>query len=365
MTEKYANAHISNISNKKNLLVTLADINYIDQAKQVFSSVYFNAGWNGDYLLLAHEIPEIELEWFRNKGILIKEYKPMFDYKIGVKSVTVLTKLSLFTPEFKKWDNIVFLDGDVIVRGSIDELTKVKGIAAVRIFNTYRTLLGGQLYNYDENMKLYQELDREYDLNKPALNSGVLAFSTDVIKDEMLLEFRRIIQRFGEIILLPDECVLNLYFYDKWQELPAVYNFCPGYEMFYRDCKPDELKGIILHTYSALRARRKAWDPRSPLYREWNINLKKAELIDLSELKPPRKTLSKEEAIRDGLYLKNLHVLYFSKYLFSRKHIISQVETLFRHYLHKLLKRTSFAFNKNNTRLNFLSRLYRFFIEHL
>ena len=47
MTEKYASTHIKNISNKKNLLVTLADNNYIDQAKQVFSSVYFNAGWSG------------------------------------------------------------------------------------------------------------------------------------------------------------------------------------------------------------------------------------------------------------------------------------------------------------------------------
>ena len=46
---------------KKNLLVTLADENYIDRAKQLFSSVYFNAGWKGDYMLLAHEIPEEKL----------------------------------------------------------------------------------------------------------------------------------------------------------------------------------------------------------------------------------------------------------------------------------------------------------------
>lgn len=50
---------------KKNLIVTLADKNYIDQAKQLFSSVYFNAGWNGDYMLLAHEISESELRWFK------------------------------------------------------------------------------------------------------------------------------------------------------------------------------------------------------------------------------------------------------------------------------------------------------------
>ena len=39
-------------------MVTLADENYIDQAKQLFSSVYWNSGWKGDYMLLAHNIPE-------------------------------------------------------------------------------------------------------------------------------------------------------------------------------------------------------------------------------------------------------------------------------------------------------------------
>lgn len=43
---------------KWTLLVTLADSSYLDQATQLFSSVYHNAGWRGDYMLLAHEIPE-------------------------------------------------------------------------------------------------------------------------------------------------------------------------------------------------------------------------------------------------------------------------------------------------------------------
>jgi len=47
---------------KKHLLVTLANENYINQAKQLFSSAYFNGGWDGDYLLLAHEIPENKLK---------------------------------------------------------------------------------------------------------------------------------------------------------------------------------------------------------------------------------------------------------------------------------------------------------------
>ena len=80
---------------KENLLVTLADKNYIDQAKQLFSSVYWNAGWKGDYMLLAHEIPEKDLKWFRNKGILIKKCKPLYDKNIGKGLIDYLYMLLL------------------------------------------------------------------------------------------------------------------------------------------------------------------------------------------------------------------------------------------------------------------------------
>jgi hypothetical protein len=43
---------------KKNLLVTLATKDYILLAKQLFSSVYFNAGWKDDYMLLACQVSE-------------------------------------------------------------------------------------------------------------------------------------------------------------------------------------------------------------------------------------------------------------------------------------------------------------------
>ena len=113
-------------NNKKNLLVTLADKNYVKQAKQLFSGVYFNAGWKGDYMLLSHNIPEKELKWFRKKGILIKKCKPVIKFKKVRYSETVVSKFYLFTTEFKKWRNIVYLDGDIIVNASLDRLTKVK-----------------------------------------------------------------------------------------------------------------------------------------------------------------------------------------------------------------------------------------------
>src|SRR3989344_202987 len=122
------------------VLVTLADEGFVDQAKQLFSGVYWNAGWRGDYLLLAHGIPERKLQWFRDKGILIRKCRPLYKKRIGWAPVNHTSKFYLFTPYFKKWKQVVFLDADIIVRASLDELTKVRGFHAVR--NGCATLRG-------------------------------------------------------------------------------------------------------------------------------------------------------------------------------------------------------------------------------
>ena len=232
---------------KKNLLVTLADSNYVDQAKQLFSSVYWNAGWKGDYMLLAYDIPEKDLRWFRDKGILVRECEPILtesETRIGHAPLTTLSKFYLFTTEFKKWKNIVFLDGDIIVRGSLDALVEMKGFAAVRILNIFRTSLKGQFHDRNRSNKhLFKELESKCDLRRPAFNSGVMAFSTDIISEDDFQNLKNILFHFKDIIFISEETVLNMYFYDKWQELSQVYNICPSYEIYHSGCSPENLKG--------------------------------------------------------------------------------------------------------------------------
>ena len=93
---------------KKSLLVTLADRNFINPAKQLFSGVYHNSGWEGDYMLLAYGIPDEELKWFIDKGILITQCRPVpyaEDFKDTRYSPVFFSKFQLFTPEFKKCRN--------------------------------------------------------------------------------------------------------------------------------------------------------------------------------------------------------------------------------------------------------------------
>jgi len=302
---------------KRNLLVTLADNNYVEQAKQLFSSMYWNAGWQGDYMLLAYDIPEKDLQWFRDKGILVRKCEPILEEseaRIGHAPLTTLCKFYLFTPEFKKWGNVVFLDGDIVVRGSLDTLAQAEGFAAARILNLARTLLKGQFQDPNKhNRCLFGELRRRCDLNKPAFNSGVMAFNTDIISEDDFQNLKDIFFRFKDILFISEETVLNIYFYDKWLELSQVYNICPSYEIYHSECSPDDLKGVILHTYSNFPGG-KPWNPKSPLNSEWKTNLNKAYIMDIANPQPARKMLGKQEEAEGDLYLKSLHKNNLYKY---------------------------------------------------
>ena len=168
-----------------NLLVTLADRNFLDQAKQLLSSAYWNAGWNGDYMLLACEIPATELQWFRRKRILIKEVKPHCGRESGNNGLlypaTVTSKLCVFSEEFKEWRTVVFIDADCIVRYPLDALVRTKSFAAARDWLT-TAVIGCQARRPESiEESVYSQQLNGFSLTATAFNTGVFAFNTDII----------------------------------------------------------------------------------------------------------------------------------------------------------------------------------------
>lgn len=290
---------------KKNLIVTLADRNYINQAKQLFSSVYWNAGWKGDYMLLAHDIPEKELRWFRNKGILIKKCKSLYHKDFGRISRAVLDKFYLFTPEFKKWKNIVFLDGDIIVRASLDELTNINGFAAMP-----ENILEDQFVKSSQQLI---KLKKIYNLKEPRFNAGVMAFSTNIIKKDSFSKLKLLFKKYEKVHLFQDQTVLNLFFYKKWIKMPQVYNVPPYLIAHPYFIKRNKLKAIILHFIGE----RKPWHLEDPFYKEWNDNLKKAELIDLNKTVSAKKWTNKDIK-RYSQYIKRRQIIYLPIYYIDR-----------------------------------------------
>jgi len=293
---------------KKNLLVTLSDKNYINQAKQLFSSVYFNAGWEGDYMLLAYQIPESDLKWFRDKGIIVRDCPPFLDYnKILIKYPEVLfCKLYLFTQEFKAWDQVIFLDADIIVKASLAELTKIKGLAGTRVRKRLRQLFLSpvHLYFLNQSREILKQLAAEYDLDLPAFNTGMFVFSTSIIQPNSFSKLKEAAEKYGRITGSGEESIINLLFQKTWIGLSPLYNFGYYYDNFVSRLFKRDFKAVTLHFT------RKPWHKKSPFYDEWNENLKKAEQIDLNKIVPAIK-LTPQVVEEYSAYFKKLRRKFF------------------------------------------------------
>ncbi len=287
---------------RKNLLVTLANKDYVQQAKQLFSSAYFNAGWDGDFMLLAYDIPEKDLHWFRKKNILVKKCKPIYpkrkikklyeksalsdDYSFSFYE-TAITKFYLFTPEFKKWRVIIYLDSDIIVRASLDNLKKIKGFAAVR----------DSLYNLKSFFKesrsnsLYNRLKDNYNLHETVFNSGFFVFNTRIIKKKTFSQIVKLFEQYNSVSIYADQSALNLFFYKNWTRLPSIYNLCPPYLFRYNNIFGRlfniGVRCVILHSASCP----KFWHKDCVFFKEWKNNLEKAEQIGIK--KPNVRRLTK------------------------------------------------------------------------
>lgn len=256
---------------KRDLIALSSDINYLEPARQVISNLYFNARWRGDILLLAHEVPDSELGWFRERGVIIKHVDHLF-YNGHLPAAT-FSRYFLFTEEFKRWRSIVFLDVDIIVKSPIDALCAMPGFNAVL---GYKSTIRENFVR-EKAPDLYEELELLYDLDAPAFNGGVLAWNTDIITSETFSDLCRVTERYLPASRFANQGLLNLCFYKRWNQLPAVYNaFYPN------NLKDEDLmnNAIILHFNGK---KQKPWMEgnvfHERFYAEWHRNLKRADTI--------------------------------------------------------------------------------------
>ncbi len=252
---------------KKNVLVTLCDAHFIEQAKQLFSSAHFQGRWKGDYLLLAHEVPKKKTSWFIKRGILVEDCSPLYSSFIGKYPPTLTSKIYLFEEKMKQWKNIIYLDADIIVRGSLEELTKISGFAA----------------------------------------SGVMVFSSDIIKSDMTDKVRSLLYQFGSITKYGDQGIQNLYFYKKWQPLPLYYNTFPAYVQDKFHLPFPSIKATILH-FADEGEQNKPWDTHNYFYKEWKHNLHLAHYMNVKQ--SPKKRSELKQHISKKLFYK-LKELFF------------------------------------------------------
>jgi lipopolysaccharide biosynthesis glycosyltransferase len=290
---------------RNNVLVTLSDINYLDAAKQLFASAYFNASWQGEFLLLAHDVPASDLSWFIDRGIHIHNCTNADD-KLKGKAKIWWSKLELVRPNMKQWKHILFLDSDIIIRSSLDELTQTKVFGAVRgIFHRSLKPRFKQPGPNDSDalaMK-YKQLINIYDMNSPGFNGGVYSINSDIISDQTWDECEKLYRNYGELMAIFDESIFGLFFYRQWTQLPLRFNV---YVHHYNFTNPNKALGSVLHFVSG----QLPWSPTSPYYDEWKSNLERAKNMDC-RIKPPEdRSVSRTKYAIEDLRLRKKFILF-------------------------------------------------------
>ena len=274
-----------------NLFISFATKDYIDQAKQLFVSLLMHGNWQDEIMLLTYNVPKENLLWFKNNNILIKEISlPIneLDWEKNLPQNPLFSnilsgKLTLFSPEFKKWKKIVYMDADIIIRGSIKELTNVSTFGAVK--DVYAPTLSEQLRRLlplnDENKALVEKMKETFNLDARAFNAGVFSFDSKIIRINTLKNIKLLFQKYGKLSVFGDQLILNLFFYQNCTSLPLIYNAHVNHLSFWFKISAEDFLGHVLHFAGS----NKPWHKESPFHDEWNDNFELSNLNPIRQLK--------------------------------------------------------------------------------
>ncbi|MDD5068923.1 MAG: glycosyltransferase [Candidatus Pacebacteria bacterium] len=272
---------------KDSVLVTLADSSFLDQAKQLFGSAHHKGEWKGDFALIACDVPHEKLLWFREKGIFIHACPwPVLKKQDGgvFRLPAQFGKFHLFTNFFRQWKQIVFLDADIIVRASLEELSAGEGISAS--YDMENAPLERQFFSptFDafkwdavtENM--LKDLKKNFDLSTPSFNSGVLSFPSSLVLPDTFARISELFECYYLIERYCDQPILNLFFYKNWDPLPEKFNRFISATRSDSENIEHAKDASIVH-FAGLA--KKPWDKTSPFYDEWKENLAEAESLEI------------------------------------------------------------------------------------
>ena len=260
----------------RSVIATIATESYLDMAKQLFSSAYFDGAWDGDFLLLKFgKIKNEKLAWFRQRDIYVTPVE-IIDQEAPVAKQILLSKISIFRNDLRqKWDKIILLDSDMIVRAPIRSLRSVQRIEAVQGVTKPRNK--HKIYRPTRKdpislRRKYEKLKQMVDLNAPSVNGGLYVLDTAWIAPHTYDSIKAYYLEFSEL-LLSDERIIGTYFGRNIELLPLHYN---TYVRVYFLRSPANELGTILHF---LDQKKRPWERSHPFYGVWKKNFDRAEFL--------------------------------------------------------------------------------------
>jgi hypothetical protein len=197
------------MSNK--ILVQVCDENYLEHAKYLFANAKVHGKWDGDYCLIANNIPDDKLKLFKQKNIYILHVKENNYY---------YATLNVFDNFFKKWDYVLYLDQDIVI---FDDIAKEKIPPKNTMFADLDRPFTIDQYlcqNWPDQKKqeTISQLKTKYSFIKEAgYNAGFLYFNSSLIEDDTLLKLNKLKDDLAQInnhaLIGSDQPIINLFFY--------------------------------------------------------------------------------------------------------------------------------------------------------
>lgn len=221
------------------------------------------------------DIEDIEIEY---KTIDFSLYESFFVGEGQYVSIAALVKFQL-ADLFEKYDKILYLDGDIIVRHSLEQFTEIE------LGDYYAAVV-------KDLMAIKQKDSKRLGLNS-YFNSGVLLLNCKKIREDSLFEKMIYEKKNNHSLHYMDQDVFNIVFQNNVRFTSVIYNYQAYYnnlsleninfrfEEKYKDRHHLEGEIVILH----LAGRCKPWNCKTTNYfNEWYsyyLLLKR----DVSELK--------------------------------------------------------------------------------
>lgn len=211
--------------NKMNILIT-TDGNYLPHAYELINSIKMYNENKLNIFLIYCDLKEEDINDFKefitsnNYGSVHTYYidASKYDLPLQISYLSITAYIRLFAPLLikEKIDRILYLDCDIICRGSIEPLYNAdfegKPIAACINMN-YET-------NPDFNYNLGLEEDNEY------INSGVLLINVEeykkIVNEQIIIDC---IKEYRDRLVQHDQDLINILFYKNMKLLSTTYNY--------------------------------------------------------------------------------------------------------------------------------------------
>jgi len=197
---------------KNKVLVQVCDKNYLAHAKYLFANAKKHGKWDGDYCLIANDIPPKDLKTFKKAGIKIFHIE---------KSHTYYSKLNVFNKYFKKWDYVLYMDQDIVIFNNIatekppETDTLIADIDGPFQIQQYF----GHGWPPERWGAAIADLLPKYPfIQNLGYNAGFFYFNTSLIKSDTLINLNKLKDEIMPINthsgIGSDQPIINLYFYN-------------------------------------------------------------------------------------------------------------------------------------------------------